>query len=140
MLRIRRTLLAGVVALAGLGTAMSTTGTAHADSSAIAAVECSSGYVCLHYNSNSNGAIFRQGFDIPNYAGYSFVTSSKGSAGAGLSVKNNAASVDSWNFTWGFRIYYNSNYGGVYQSIGAGGTANLNADLKNQNASGRLYS
>jgi hypothetical protein len=138
-MRIRRTVLAGAVALAGLGTAMSTTGTAHAGSSGSAAVECASGYACLYYNSNFSGAVYRQLIAVPDYAGYTFVASSKGSAGAGSGVKNNAASVDNWDFANGIRIYYNSNYVGVSQSIGAGGTANLNPDLKNQNASGRFY-
>ncbi|MFF2026307.1 peptidase inhibitor family I36 protein [Streptomyces sp. NPDC058171] len=139
-MRIRKTVLAGAVALAGLGTALSTTGTAHAGSSGSAAVECASGYACLYYNSNFSGAVYRQYTAISNYDGYYFVASSKGSAGAGSSVKNNAASVDNWDFAFGIRIYYNSNYGGVSQSIGAGGTANLNASLKNQNASGHFYS
>ncbi|MFE9663967.1 peptidase inhibitor family I36 protein [Streptomyces sp. NPDC005955] len=138
-MRIRKTVLAGAVALAGLGTALSTTGTAHAGSSGSAAVECASGYACLYYNSNFSGAIFRQNAAVANYAGYTFVVSSKGSAGAGSSVKNNAASVDNWDFTYDFTVFYNSNYGGVFQTIGAGGTANLNSSLKNQNASGHFH-
>lgn len=59
--------------------------------------------------------------------------------GAGVAVKNNTASVDNWDFDWGIRQYFNSNYGGASQGIPAGGAANLNGDLKNDNASGKFY-
>ena len=54
--------------------------------------------------------------------------------GKGLCVKNNAASV--WNrSSKTVRVYFNSGYGGTYQSFAAGAKANLNATLKNNNAS-----
>ncbi|MFJ9176783.1 hypothetical protein [Streptomyces sp. NPDC102360] len=132
-MRLRNLAVASAVALAGVGTALSTSGTA------MAAESCTSGYACLYYNSNYSGAFYRQYFNIPNYSGYYFSASSSGSAGAGLPVKNNVASVDNWDFNNGFRMYYNSNYAGTSQSIAAGGAANLNTSLKNENASGKFY-
>lgn len=132
-MRVRTLVTAGGLALAGFGVALGTTGTASA------AETCTTGYACLYYNSNYQGAFFRQYFDIPNYASYYFSASAAGSAGAGIAVKNNTASVDNWDFNFGIREYYNSNYGGAYQSIPAGGAANLNATLKNDNASGKFF-
>ncbi|MGY0487265.1 hypothetical protein [Streptomyces sp. WG-D5] len=132
-MRVRRLVVAGAVTLAGIGTALSTAGTANA------AETCTSGYACLYYNSNYSGAFYRQYFDISNYAGYYFSASAAGSAGAGQPVKNNTASVDNWDFYNGIRIYYNSGFTGASQSIGAGGQANLNTTLKNENASGKFY-
>lgn len=132
-MRFRRVAVAGAVALAGFGTALATAGTANA------AESCTSGYACLHYNSDYQGAFYRQYFNIPNYAGYYFSASSAGSAGAGQAVKNNTASVDNWDFNNGIRMYFNSNYAGVSQGIPAGGAANLNTSLKNDNASGKFY-
>lgn len=134
-MRIRNLAVAGTVALAGLGTGLATAGPAGAADGEY----CTSGYACLYYNSDYSGAFYRQYFDIPNYAGYYFSTSAAGSAGAGTAVKNNTASVDNWDFYNGIRMYYNSNYAGASQAIGAGGQANLNATLKNENASGKFY-
>ncbi|MDR3083845.1 MAG: hypothetical protein LBV60_23510 [Streptomyces sp.] len=133
-MRIRNLAIAGTLALAGLGTGLATAGTASA-----AGDYCSSGNACLHYNSNYKGAFYKQYAAISNYAGYYFSASAAGSSGAGLSVKNNTASVDNWDFTYGIRIYYNSNYAGASQGISKGGAANLNATLKNNNASGKFY-
>lgn len=132
-MRVRTLVTAGGLALAGFGVALGTAGTASA------AEYCTSGYACLYYNSDYKGAFYRQYFDIPNYANYYFSASAAGSAGAGTSVKNNTASVDNWDFTFGIREYYNSNYAGASQAIPAGGAANLNATLKNDNASGKFY-
>lgn len=123
---------AAAVALAGIGAAFVTAVPASAASSEY----CTTEYACLYYNSNYQGAFYRQLLDIPNYQNYYFSTSAAGSNGAGLSVKNNAASLDNWDFQSRVRVYFNSNYAGVYQTIAAGGQANLNSSLKNENASG----
>ncbi|MGW5125737.1 hypothetical protein ACWEQ7_17080 [Streptomyces sp. NPDC004069] len=133
-MRIRNLAIAGTLALAGIGTGLATAGTASA-----AGDFCSSGNACLHYNSDYKGAFYKQYAAISNYANYYFSASYAGSNGAGLSVKNNTASVDNWDFNYGIRLYYNSNYAGAYQSIGAGGQANLNSTLKNNNACGKFY-
>jgi hypothetical protein len=52
-------------------------------------------------------------------------------------VKNNAASV--WNRTGkSVTVYFNSGYAGSAQSFASGAKANLNATLKNNNASHRI--
>ena len=54
-------------------------------------------------------------------------------------MKNNAASV--WNRTSrSVRVYFNSNFAGASQVFAAGAMANLNAMLKNNNASYELVS
>ncbi|MES9604927.1 peptidase inhibitor family I36 protein [Actinomadura sp. NPDC000929] len=98
--------------------------------------KCDSGEFCYYYNSDNQGSISDFTGSIADYGTtqpscYDF----KGDGnGKGLCVKNNAASV--WNNTGKtVRVYYNSNYGGSYQDFSAGAKGNLNATLKNQNAS-----
>ncbi|MEV6793689.1 hypothetical protein AB0M87_17170 [Streptomyces sp. NPDC051320] len=127
---------AGAVALA------TTTGSLVLASPADAAVGCSVSHACLHYNSNLQGALLIQYVDIPDYAGYKFSasTSPNGGNGAGQAVKNNAASIDNWDPNFDFRVYYNSDYSARYasQTIPVYGEANLNSQMKNQNASGNF--
>jgi len=65
-----------------------------------------------------------------------YVFKTAGLAGAGQCVKNNAASVKNLTAK-SVTIYYNSGYGGASQTVPAGGKANLNTTLKNNNASHR---
>ncbi|WP_433288257.1 peptidase inhibitor family I36 protein [Micromonospora sp. CA-244673] len=97
---------------------------------------CDSGEFCYFYNSNYAGSISDFTGSIEDYGTtqpscYEF----KGAgAGQGLCVKNNAASV--WNRTSKtVVVYFNSNFAGASQSFAAGAKANLNATLKNNNAS-----
>ena len=97
---------------------------------------CNTGEFCLYYNSNNEGSVSDFTESIPNYGDeqpscYEF----KGEgAGQGKCVKNDAASV--WNRTDDpVTVYFNSEYGGARQGIAAGAKANLNEDLKNENAS-----
>jgi hypothetical protein len=97
---------------------------------------CDSGEFCYYYNSNEAGSISDFTGSISDYGTtqpscYEF----KGAgAGQGLCVKNNAAST--WNRTSKtVRVFFNSDYGGAYQDIASGAKANLNATLKNNNAS-----
>ncbi|MGW3887725.1 peptidase inhibitor family I36 protein [Micromonospora chokoriensis] len=97
---------------------------------------CDSGEFCYYYNSGYAGSISDFTGSIDDYGTtqpscYEF----KGAGnGQGLCVKNNAASV--WNRTSKtVVVYYNSNYAGATQSFAAGAKANLNATLKNNNAS-----
>lgn len=59
--------------------------------------------------------------------------------GSGQLVKNNAASANNCSTVDGYRVYYNSGYAGHSQSIphyyGCGSSTNLDATLKNNNAS-----
>ncbi len=97
---------------------------------------CDSGEFCLYYNSNQAGSTSDFTTSIADYGTtepscYDF----KGAgAGKGVCVKNNAASV--WNRTGKtVVVYFNSGYAGASQSFAAGAKGNLNATLKNQNAS-----
>ncbi|WP_265442650.1 GH25 family lysozyme [Flexivirga meconopsidis] len=100
---------------------------------------CDAGEFCYYYNSGQGGSISDFTTSISDYGAtqpscYDF----KGAgAGQGLCVKNNAASV--WNRTGkAVTVFFNSGYGGASQTIAAGAKADLNATLKNQNASHRI--
>ena len=97
---------------------------------------CNSGEFCYYYNSDYQGSVSDFTGSIGDYGTtqpscYDF----KGAGnGKGVCLKNNAASV--WNrSSKPVRVYFNSNYAGTYQEIQAGAKANLNATLKNNNAS-----
>ncbi|MEV5827623.1 peptidase inhibitor family I36 protein [Spirillospora sp. NPDC052242] len=97
---------------------------------------CETGEFCYYYNSNNQGSVSDFTGSVADYGTqqpscYDF----KGAGnGKGQCIKNNAASV--WNrSTKTVRVHYNSNYGGAYQDFKAGAKGNLNATLKNQNAS-----
>jgi surface antigen len=97
---------------------------------------CDSGEFCYYYNSGEAGSISDFTTSVDDYGTtepscYDF----KGAgAGKGVCVKNNAASV--WNRTSKtVTVYFNSFYAGASQSFAAGAKGNLNATLKNNNAS-----
>ncbi|MFI5836627.1 peptidase inhibitor family I36 protein [Micromonospora sp. NPDC051300] len=97
---------------------------------------CDSGEFCYYYNSDQAGSLSDFTTSIDDYGTtqptcYEF----KGTGnGKGLCVKNNAASV--WNRTnKTVRVYYNSNFAGATQDFASGAKGNLNATLKNNNAS-----
>ncbi|MDF8265612.1 peptidase inhibitor family I36 protein [Luteipulveratus flavus] len=102
---------------------------------------CDSGEFCYYYNSDFAGSISDFTSSVSDYGTsqpdcYEF----KGPGnGQGLCIKNNAASV--WNRTSSaVTVYYNSGYAGSTQTIASGGKVNLNATLKNNNASHRIGS
>jgi len=102
---------------------------------------CEVGEFCYYYNSNQAGSVSDFTASVANYATtqpscYDF----KGAgAGKGLCIKNQAASV--WNrSSQTVRVYYNTNYAGAYQEIAPNTAVNLNATLKNQNASHQFIS
>jgi hypothetical protein len=97
---------------------------------------CNTGEFCYYFNSYEAGSVSDFTGSLGDYGTtqpscYEF----KGAGnGQGLCVKNNAASV--WNrSSHTVRVYYNSNYGGAYEDFAAGAKGNLNATLKNNNAS-----
>lgn len=97
---------------------------------------CESGEFCYYYNSDEAGSVSDFANSIADYGTtepscYDF----KGpGAGQGTCIKNNAASV--WNRTGKtVVVYFNSGYAGASQSFAAGVKGNLNATLKNNNAS-----
>ncbi|MEU5984958.1 peptidase inhibitor family I36 protein [Streptomyces sp. NPDC047434] len=101
---------------------------------------CDKGEVCLYYNSNLYGGMFDVNYNVLNYGADDFRCSLDGSGGrdicngSGSNVWNNAASVRN-NSGCDVVIYYNSGYKGAKQDILRHTWANLNATLKNNNAS-----
>src|SRR3954447_21778117 len=129
-----RTALAARVATLGL----LLTGMTFASPASAAARDgaCNAGEFCYYFNSGEAGSISDFTDSLDDYGAtqpscYEF----KGDGnGKGLCVKNNAASV--WNRTGKtVKVYYNSNFGGASQSFASGAKGNLNATLKNNNAS-----
>ncbi|MFJ5992873.1 peptidase inhibitor family I36 protein [Lentzea sp. NPDC092896] len=100
---------------------------------------CEAGEFCLYYNSDHQGSLSDFTTSVPDYGDdqpscYDFKSAG---AGQGLCVKNQAAAA--WNRTSGpVTVYYNSEYGGSKQTVAASGKVNLDASLKNENASHRL--
>ncbi|MFD9066960.1 peptidase inhibitor family I36 protein [Kitasatospora purpeofusca] len=99
---------------------------------------CSGQDFCLYYNSNFQGATFEDGRGSSqaseNYGAPNWYTFSGGN-GAGVNVKNNAASAWNFNFNFSVTVYYNSNSSGPNQYIKRLTGANFNDQLKNNNAS-----
>ncbi|MFC3993796.1 SpoIID/LytB domain-containing protein, partial [Actinoplanes siamensis] len=100
---------------------------------------CDSGEFCYYYNSDQEGSVSdftdsQDDYGATQPSCYEF----KGEGnGQGVCVKNNAASV--WNRTSRtVRVYFNSNFAGTSQDFAPGAKGNLNATLKNNNASHEL--
>jgi hypothetical protein len=100
---------------------------------------CEQGEFCLYFNSDQQGSLSDFATSISDYGDsqpscYDFKSAGNGK---GLCVKNNAAAV--WNRTSKpVTVYYNSGYAGTSQTIAAGAKANLQATLKNENASHQI--
>ncbi|MFJ4671291.1 MULTISPECIES: peptidase inhibitor family I36 protein [Kitasatospora] len=99
---------------------------------------CSGSDFCLYFNSDFKGATFEDGrgnsqtpenYGAPNWYRFS------GGNGAGSYVKNNAASAWNFNLNYSVTVYFNSNNSGPSQFIKRLTGANLNDQLKNNNAS-----
>jgi len=125
-------------AVAGVVLAMTTSILSAASPASAASRDgvCDSGEFCYYYNSDEAGSISDFTVSVDDYGTtqpscYEF----KGAgAGQGICVKNNAASV--WNRTSKtVRVYFNSGYAGASQDFATGVKGNLNATLKNNNAS-----
>ncbi|MEU0830337.1 peptidase inhibitor family I36 protein [Streptomyces sp. NPDC056231] len=85
---------------------------------------------CLYYNSDFAGPKYGESRGSTSYP-HNYT----GSFSNGYTVKNNAASIKNLNYNYDVRVYYNSNLGGPSQLIKRNTGANLNATLKNDNAS-----
>ncbi|WAZ26207.1 peptidase inhibitor family I36 protein [Streptomyces cinnabarinus] len=142
----RRLIGAFAVSLSLFGLNVVATDTAQAQTASSCTVgvncppySCNAGDVCLYYNSIENGlnGIFRQFTPIPDYRDSAFLISNYGGEGAGQTVKNNAAAVHNRKDRH-FGVFYNSNYSCAVacQQILSLTLKNLNASLKNNNASG----
>ncbi|MEV4583206.1 SpoIID/LytB domain-containing protein [Nonomuraea jabiensis] len=102
---------------------------------------CDTGEFCYYFNSNNQGSLSDFTESIDDYATtqptcYDF----KGPGdGKGKCIKNAAASA--WNrSSKTVRVYFNSGHTGTYQDFAPGAKGNLNATLKNQNASHQFLS
>ncbi|GAA1745602.1 peptidase inhibitor family I36 protein [Nonomuraea sp. AD125B] len=133
MSKLTRILTATTAAMALGGAVL---GTAAPASAASRDGVCDTGEFCYYFNSNQQGSVSDFTGSIPDYSTtqptcYDF----KGAgAGKGTCIKNSAASV--WNRSGKtVRVYFNTGYAGSYQDFAAGAKGNLNATLKNQNAS-----
>ncbi len=102
---------------------------------------CQSGEFCYYHNSNNQGSVSDFTGSVGDYGTtqpscYEY----KGPGnGQGTCIKNDAASV--WNRTGKkVRVYYNSNYDGSrhHQDFAPGAKKNLNATMKNNNASHKI--
>ncbi|MFC4010009.1 SpoIID/LytB domain-containing protein [Nonomuraea purpurea] len=131
--------------LAAATAAMALGGTVLATASPALAADrdgvCQTGEFCYYFNSNNQGSVSDFTGSVSDYSTaqpscYDF----KGAgAGKGKCIKNSAASV--WNrSSKTVRVYFNSGYSGTYQDFAAGAKGNLNATLKNQNASHQFVS
>lgn len=132
-MHLRKALIVAGTALTITAPNMTVATPAHA---AVRDGRCDSGEFCYYHNSNEAGSVSDFTTSIADYGTkqpscYDF----KGAgAGKGRCVKNNAAAV--WNRTsQPVTVYFNSNYGGAHQSFAAGAKGDLNATLKNNNAS-----
>ncbi|MEV6796619.1 peptidase inhibitor family I36 protein [Streptomyces sp. NPDC051320] len=133
----------GAAALALVGAGLSMAGGAQAAPGATKAWDgwCDDGEVCFYYNSNIAGAVYDTPYSASIYSTQVFVCSKQAHgdgalcSGSGDPVHNNAASVINNNRYCDVAVYYNSNWTGPKQIIPRGTWANLNATLKNQNAS-----
>lgn len=98
--------------------------------------------MCIHYNSVGNGynAEFGSDYNVPSFNpnltsnDVYFKAGSKGSAGAGSWVWNNAASLRNLGNTVRVGVFENSNYEGESDIFGIGRSGNL-VDTRNDNAS-----
>ncbi|MFC7491837.1 MULTISPECIES: peptidase inhibitor family I36 protein [unclassified Knoellia] len=135
MTKLKKRAAVGASAVALLATGMSALGSPSAQAAGRDGV-CNTGEVCFYYNSDFAGSLSDFTTSIADYGTsqpecYDF----KGpGAGQGLCIKNQVASVRN-KTTKAVTVYYNSGYGGSKQTIAAGASVNLNATLKNQNAS-----
>jgi murein DD-endopeptidase MepM/ murein hydrolase activator NlpD len=133
MRTLTRILTATTAAMALSGTVLATAGPA---SAANRDGVCDTGEFCYYFNSNNQGSLSDFTGSIADYSTtqptcYDF----KGAGeGKGKCIKNAAASV--WNrSSKTVRVYFNTGHTGTYQDFAANAKGNLNASLKNQNAS-----
>ena len=95
---------------------------------------CNSYEICLFYNSYYGGAKRDFARNVPDFAPYRYFSPG---AGAGQTVKNNAASAYNYDYGSTARIYYNSNYAGPADDIRPRSGRQRLGDTYNDNASMR---
>ncbi|MBY8884680.1 hypothetical protein K7472_07455 [Streptomyces sp. PTM05] len=138
-----RAALTGVAVIAGSVTGLALSApAANADSRYNCGDNPPAGMFSMFYDSKAYGYGAEADFcgSIPNFAGYTFNNTAYGTAGEGKSVKNNASAMEVTDETSEYRVYYNSWYGGPYQTIHSydGDPAvDLASQLKNNDASAK---
>ncbi|MET8147911.1 SpoIID/LytB domain-containing protein [Actinoplanes sp. NPDC049668] len=133
--RIPAALAVLVAALIGVAVAPGAASAADRDGT------CDSGEFCYYFNSDQAGSVsdFTESQDDYGTTQPSCYEFKGAGEGQGVCVKNNAASV--WNRTGRtVRVFFNSNFAGASQDFASGAKGNLNATLKNNNASHELLS
>ncbi|MFJ3768365.1 peptidase M23 [Streptomyces sp. NPDC090082] len=100
--------------------------------SAAPTTRCYPGMACVYYNSNQAGAVAVMGHvdGMPSWD-FGYVFDPGTGNGAGLIVKNNAASADSRYITQAVRVHYNSYYKGPYDVVAAQSKRNLSVTYNN---------
>ena len=129
------------LATAAVAASIVATGAAPAQAATARNGVCETGEVCFYYNSGYAGSMSDFSASVANYGtdpATCYVFKSAG-AGQGLCIKNNVASVRNKS-SQPVKVFYNSSYGGTYQTIGANSAANLNTTMKNNNASHQFVS
>lgn len=136
--KLAATVATGAFVVVGLATAIPAASAAEGDGNCTSSDAGAGGDLCLYYNSYEAGARFNDPY-TDNYAGWTFKAWTSGTAGgsngAGVAVKNNAASVQNWDTVLTGYVYYNSNQQGLKQGFSAFTAGNLVSGLKNNNAS-----
>ncbi|GAA1403492.1 hypothetical protein GCM10009639_48390 [Kitasatospora putterlickiae] len=134
-MNVKRIVATAAILATGLGTAVATAPAA----SAATIGTCTYNYACLFYNSSNYnlGAQFQHESDINDYAGAYFSAGQYGSSGAGVEVKNHAASVANGDRYWQVTIWERSGTTpwGNHNIIRPGAFADLGV-VKNDNAAG----
>ncbi|MFF2954259.1 hypothetical protein ACFVVU_23310 [Kitasatospora sp. NPDC057965] len=95
-MNVKRIAAVAAILAGGLGTAVAAPAASAAEAASVATIgSCDYTYACLFYNSSGVGlgAQFAHAGDIHDYAGSYFSAGPYGSSGAGVAVKNHAASV-----------------------------------------------
>lgn len=145
MISYQTRLLATVAAVAGLIVGLAVP--AQANDYNVNPVRCSTGYTFkfqLFYNSDFRGSWAKFGYSEENFGahdgtpGYLIFTFCEGRGnGSGQQVKNNAASAHNhkdYGLACTARVYFNSNWKGIYDDIGSDHYRNL-VKTYNENAS-----
>jgi len=140
MHRIRLTAIAGIaVALFGVVGVLPAAATSAQSPATARNGVCDPGEFCYYYLFGENGSVSDFTVSVGNYGTteptcFDF----KGPGlGQGQCIKNNAESV--WNrSSRTVTVFFNSNFGGPFQSIAPGARVNLNLTLSDNNASHRF--
>lgn len=137
MATLKRILAHAAIAVAGAALLVGVSPTAASAATPRNGV-CEGGEICFYYLDNLGGSLSDFTASVANYGTtqptcYDFKSSG---SGQGQCIKNNVRSA--WNrSSRTVRVYFNSNYGGVYDNVSAGTWRTL-ANTYDDNASHRF--